>query len=45
MGANSNKKTGGEIATGPADFVPYGPLATSLTWLQADRQITTDAPL
>jgi hypothetical protein len=31
------KKTGGEIAAGPTDFVLIGPLAISLTWLQADR--------
>jgi hypothetical protein len=37
IGYAPDKKAGGEIATGPSDFVLNGPLATSLTWLQADR--------
>jgi hypothetical protein len=37
-----NKKTGSEIATGPGEIACFlGPLAISLKWLQADRQMTT----
>ena len=32
-----NKKTGGDIATGLNGFASDGPLASCLTWLQADR--------
>jgi thiamine pyrophosphokinase len=40
--APGNKKTGNEIAAGPGKSIGLpGPLAISLKWLQADRQITT----